>query len=86
MLTLKNFKEENVHDQWYYYSMKKDGFELTLEPCMGGFDVALYVDQNLHTPKLCTDVKHPTEFGGRIEAMQRALSFANQLWEERNNA
>jgi len=82
-LTLKDFKEETVHDKWYYYSMKKDGFELTLEPCLGGFDVALYFDKQLHSPKICTDIKHPQDFGGWIEAMQRALSYANNLWEEK---
>jgi len=85
MLTLKDFKEENVHDEWYYYSTKKDGYELTIEPCMSGFDVALYFDQQLYTPKLCTSTKNPTEFGGRIESIQRALSYANDLWLERGS-
>lgn len=88
MLTLKNFKEVELENALphRYYSMKKDGFELTLEPCMSGFDVALYRKGKLVQPKLCTAVEHHTrnKFETEIEIMQRALDYANDVWSSRN--
>lgn len=88
MLTLKDFKEVTLEQALphRYYSMERNGFELTLEPCMSGFDVALYKNGNLVQPKLCTAVEHHTRnrFETEIEIMQRSLEYANDVWRSRN--
>ena len=51
--TLDDFKVIND----LYFSYKTDGFELCLEPCLNGYDVALYdLDQDLIYFKECTNL------------------------------
>lgn len=55
-----DFKKEIIKGvgNSYYFSYKF-GYraELTLEPCLNGFDAGLYIDNNLAYPKKCTDFK-----------------------------
>lgn len=88
MITLKDFKEET--NPWRYYSMKKQGFTLNLEPCMSGFDIALYKKGNLVQPKLCTSLQQPIspsndeKLAWNVDKFKTALSYASDIWKARN--
>jgi len=58
-----NFSDLLKKDGYMSYEVK--GFEICLEPCLNGCDVAIYDDkQDLLEPKVCT-----------------GLTFSNVLWD-----
>lgn len=79
----------------YYYSFGVPGFELCLEPCAEGFDVAIYTDndgipqfeKSSLEPKRCTETGDYTQiddlFGDRKdEDWNKALEIADELLEK----
>ncbi len=45
----------------------EDGYEVCLEPCLNGFDVAIYKNKDLVIEKVCTNIDIDVE-GGHILA------------------
>ena len=76
----------------HYYSFRSDDIEICLEPCAGGFDVAIYADdaegpefKSTVEPKRCTETGDYTRidalFGDRKdEDWKQALEIANDLY------
>lgn len=102
MLTIKDFVLVGEIKPYYANYFNKNGnlYSLCLEPCLNGFDVAIYVRQGqgaweIIEPKKCTDFN----FGDRglqfgIEGLKqgqanmvllRALKFANEFYKKFNN-
>lgn len=62
-----------------YMTFKNDKFEICLEPCLNGCDVAIYdLEQNLLEPKKCTDLKHVNN----DELLVRAYEFFNEFYNK----
>ncbi len=79
----------------YYYSFGVPGFEICLEPCAAGFDVAIYAeDRSIGSdipsslePKLCTKTGDYTQidalFGDRKdEDWNKALAIADEMLDK----
>ncbi len=60
----------------FWYSWKGDGVEICLEPCINGFDVAVYdLNMNLLEPKHCLNLTPPF---AQETALVMALIKANK--------
>jgi hypothetical protein len=65
-----------------YFSYKEPGIEICLEPCLNGFDVALYDDkQNLLLPKQCTNINPESikDVGSLLEFYEKTLIIASKM-------
>ena len=56
-----------------YFKFMCGDIEITLEPCLNGFDVAVYKNLRLLEPKVCTDMKPGSK------AREKALGIAGQF-------
>lgn len=81
-----------------YYSLEFGNYELTLEPCLNGFDVAIYDNYgNLLEPKKCTKTTlkpEKTEYRSlnrvtgelndnfRLVAIPKALIIASKIYKK----
>lgn len=61
-----------------YYSHIHGNKEICLEPCLNGFDVAIYENQSLLEPKVCTNIEKYNAWSrdSSIAALSKALSLA----------
>ncbi len=78
-LTLKDFKPKVVADTLTYFSYEFSAFEICLEPCLNGFDIALYRNQNLVFDKICTDLDLSTTPWPQV--YEKAVQLANDLYQ-----
>lgn len=90
-LKREQFKRIDLDPDHYYYSFAVPGFEICLEPCATGFDVAVYADdaedpeiKSVLEPKKCTETGDYTRidalFGERKDKdWNRALIIADEL-------
>ncbi|MEE8151298.1 MAG: hypothetical protein V3T43_06240 [Nitrosomonadaceae bacterium] len=90
---------EHIH---YYSHILPGGECLCLEPCLNGFEVALYdkagISGSLIVPKVCTDIQGGVcwlgdkghEIAGffqkQVQAINKALELANEMIEEYNKS
>lgn len=68
-----------------YQHYTHDGYEVCIEPCLNGFDIAIYKDMNLQVSKICTNLEKP--FGDKAHSemcWKLAIGYANQLLGEVN--
>lgn len=71
----------------YFVHKLKDGGEICIEPCFGGYCVARYNERlDLIGNKVCTDMQDPTGteivgglFTGGLSAFMKALEIANKM-------
>lgn len=94
MQELIKFKREHfiridLDKEHYYYSFGVPGFEICLEPCAAGFDVAIYGEhKEMLEPRRCTDSNGYLEsmdaiFGDRKdEDWNKALEIADELLDK----
>ena len=60
-LTINDFKKVKFGIS-YYYSYYFEGKELSLEPCLNGFDISLYdLDGVILRPKQCLNIRDDEE-------------------------
>ena len=64
---------------WRYVG---NGYEIWLEPCLNGFDVASYKGDDLILPKICTDVPEINSVFDRLKALHKAIEVANELQDK----
>lgn len=93
-LKLEQFKRIDLDPDHHYYRFRVQGFEICLEPCAAGFDVAIYAEdeepefKSTVEPKQCTktgDYLTSPEvlFGDRKdEDWNRALVIADEFMEK----
>lgn len=97
-LKKEHFVRKNLDQYHYYYFFGVPGFEICLEPCAAGFDVAVYTDdssdgtlrtmQSVAEPKRCTETGDYTTsaealFGDRKdEDWNKALVIANEMLDK----
>jgi len=93
ILARSDFIRIDIDPVHYYCSFRSDDIEICLEPCAGGFDVAIYVDdaegpefKSTLEPKRCTETGDYTRidalFGDRKdEDWKQALEIANDLYQ-----
>lgn len=85
-LTAKNF-EYAENSGIVYLTYKSGSFEICLEPCLNGFCVGLYDDnQELLKPKACTNidlVSMADKTNALGEPLEKAMTLANQLWSKK---
>jgi len=77
-----DFERVEVDKEHYYLGYKKDNIELCLEPCLDGFDVALYENGELLYPKECTKMGLMFSALGQLGvfiAITEAVSMANGI-------
>ena len=71
-----------------YLSYKTDRHEICLEPCLNGWDVALYdLEQNLIGDKYCTNVKTYPHIDTHewYDLLFDAVKIANRKLQEAND-
>lgn len=91
-LTIRDFKRVRVDEETppYFQYFTKDMREICLEPCISGFCVGIYDDdENLIGTKKCTDIKNDMQvgmdgmfrFGEDVAegALEKAVDIANQM-------
>lgn len=91
----EHFSRIDMDEYHYYYSFGVPGFEICLEPCAEGFDVAIYTDndgipqyeKSAIEPKRCTETGDYTQidalFGDRKdEDWNKALAIADELLDK----
>ena len=77
------FLSPEISDLTHYFSseitIRRKIYEVCLEPCLNGFDVAVYDDLNLVLPKKCTNLDNgdSPELSGT--SVIKALDIANDL-------
>jgi len=91
MLTIKDFKIVYTEDGGHYFSYRRAVYEICLEACANGYDVAVYKSGNLQKPKKCTDFKFKSDSinfginglkkGEANMVLLRALKFANEFYK-----
>lgn len=93
VLAISDFIRIDIDPVHYYCSFRSDDIEICLEPCAGGFDVAIYADdaegpefKSTVEPKRCTETGDYTRidalFGDRKdEDWKQALEIANDLYQ-----
>ena len=62
-----------------YYSYKFDRYEICLEKCLNGFDVALYLNSFLVGDKVCTNISN---LSNQTLIKEEALRIANKKMNE----
>lgn len=93
MFAREHFIRINLDEYHYYYSFGVPGFEICLEPCAAGFDVAIYAADEepefrvTAEPKRCTETGHYTNIGGlfgdrKDEDWNKALEIADELLDK----
>src|SRR3989304_6839056 len=89
-LTLGSFKREGSVGSFAHYFTYTDGkYEVCLESCLNGYDVAIYdVNKDLVGEKECTNIEGMLEMQiipgfsmGTGEALEKALKIANKKYE-----
>jgi hypothetical protein len=93
--TILGFDFGDQGDDKHYYRCKVSGFEICLEPCAAGFDVAIYADddgkdaelKSSLAPKRCTETGDYMQidalFGDRKdEDWNKALAIADEMFEK----
>lgn len=85
ILTIDDFTLKVAGENITYYVFKKQGapIEVMLEPCFGGYDVAVYDRGELLAEKVCTDYRG--EYS-QEEAREKAVAIASPLFEEHYRA
>lgn len=81
-LTLKDFKRIPLEKFSSYLSYKDQKQEVCLEPCLNGYEAAVYdLNQNLVKPKVCTNIVElkPED---AYAVLHKALSIANAIKNE----
>lgn len=63
----------------HYFSYKQGKYEICLEPCLNGYDVGLYIYENLIQDKICTNL----EVWQKDDALNKAVEIANKLWNKK---
>lgn len=88
VLSRKDFIRKDLDKDHYYYSFVHDDIEICLEPCAGGFCVAVYNDGLMKLePEKCTNCdgylsSTTALFGERTEdTWVKALETANDLYK-----
>lgn len=88
VLSRKDFIRKDLDKDHYYFSFVHDDIEICLEPCAGGFCVAVYNDGLMKLePEKCTNCDGylsslPAMFGERTEeTWVKALETANDLYK-----
>ena len=64
-----------------YLSYKKGDIEIALEPCLNGYDVAVYNDMELLEPKRCTDVKNANDPTQLISMTKKVDDWINDYYQ-----
>lgn len=87
VLSRTDFFRIDLDPVHYYYSFRSEDFEICLEPCAGGFDVAAYNGKkNMYEPRKCTDhdgyLDSPEAmfWERREDTWNKALVMANDLY------
>ncbi len=79
MLQLEDFTRIEVPGTYhaYFSHTLEDGREVCIEPCLNGFDIAIYnLDKDVIGEKTCTNMDgYQYQL---IEAMKRAIEIVNQ--------
>ena len=84
-LSTSSFKRIGGMGNQGYFSYKDDKYEICLEPCMNGYEVAIYdLRQDLLKPKICTNLEGSMDImpGFNMvqgEALLPAVKLANKL-------
>lgn len=87
----EHFIRIDIDKEHYYYSFGVPGFEICLEPCAGGFDVAIYDNGIKVNPGVCTNSdgylnSAAALFGDRTdEDWNKALTIADDLFDNYSN-
>jgi hypothetical protein len=87
-LSPTDFKKITLEGGYSYFSYKHPNFEICLEPCLNGFDVAIYSnEQELLDSKQCTDMELPDAMDktSQFIVIARALKIANELMNKHSN-
>lgn len=94
-LKLGNFERKGAQGSFdHYFTYKNNQYEVCLESCLNGYDVAIYdLSQNLIGEKECTNLKEMLEtqimpgFSMMTgEAIEKALTIANKKLKELSKA
>lgn len=92
-LTRKDFTRIDMDKEHKYYSFKTKKIEICIEPCAGGFCVALYslaphpIDRNLLEPRKCTNCDGFLSSLAKMlgerndEVWGKALVIANEIYK-----
>lgn len=92
-ITKKDFKKfvGDIH-YFYYFEYNNLGYEVTLEPCLNGFDVALYNRDirarryELVTEKFCTNLRgykfEIKDYERDDKTWDLAIKMANKIVDE----
>lgn len=85
-LKREHFTRVDMDPHHYYYSFGVMGFEICLEPCAAGFDVAVYgKDKEMLAPRQCTNSEGYLESAGAMfgdrkdEDWGKALAIVNEM-------
>lgn len=90
-LKLGDFKRDGGAGSFgHYFSYKDDKYEVCMESCLNGYDVAVYdLEQNLIGEKKCTNIECMLEMQiapgfsiGTLDAINKALEIANRKYSE----
>lgn len=88
VLSRTDFIRKDLDKDHYYYSFVHDDVEICLEPCAGGFCVAVYNEGLMKLePEKCTNCDEylsslPAMFGERTDdTWVKALEIANELYK-----
>lgn len=94
ILKLGHFKRKGQQGSFghYFTYTDKEGYEVCLESCLNGYDVAIYKVKNLICKKECTNIENMLETQiapgfsmGTGEAIEKALRIANKKYKELKN-
>lgn len=84
ILSIDDFRKEFLtpHGHFYFSHILPDGKEICLEPCLNGYDVAIYQDQELIESKQCTRLSMQDQLNDKKAAITKALVIANEFYEK----
>jgi len=74
-LKKKDFGYNFIYHYWFY---RFNGYEIAIEPCFNGFDVAIYKNQELLEEKKCTNLDLEKVKVGVVWTV--ALKFVNKFY------
>lgn len=82
MLTLSDFTTHRLSPDLFYLE-HKDAYDrsVCIEPCLSGFDVALYYQGDIVGNKRCTNINVVDE-ATQNKAIVTALNIANAMWNK----
>lgn len=86
-LELQDFQIANQNDEVKYYKYEFDKYQICIEPCLNGFDVAIYDTENLSLlePKRCTNVQvveGENRFDRDVTALKRVKEYVNYFYHK----